>query len=121
MKDLARRAFLFDFYGPLLTEKQSRIWDLYYNLDYSLAEIAEGEEISRQAVHDLLKRTEKILNDYESKLLLVQKFEMEREKLARIEALLQSLERESFCSEEGWMKKQDIGFEIKQMISDTLK
>lgn len=121
MKDLATRALLFDFYGPLLTEKQSRIWDLYYDLDYSLAEIAEEEGISRQAVHDLLKRTEKILNDYEFKLSLVQRFVTEREKLSKIEALLQSMNREAFCSEAAWKKKQDILSEIKQIINDNLK
>ena len=56
---------LFDFYEPLLTEKQMTYIALYYRDDYSLGEIAENFEVSRQAVYDNIKRTEKILEEYE--------------------------------------------------------
>lgn len=65
---------LFDFYKELLTEKQREAVNLYYYEDYSLGEISENLEISRQGVYDTLKRAEKILQDYEKKLNLVEKF-----------------------------------------------
>lgn len=65
---------LFEFYRPLLTKKQNEYLDLYYGNDYSLGEIAEDFDISRQAVYDNVKRTEHILEDYESKLHLYAEF-----------------------------------------------
>lgn len=59
---------LFEFYAALLTDKQMNYIELYYADDYSLAEIAEEFDVSRQAVYDNIKRTEKILEDYEMKL-----------------------------------------------------
>ena len=61
---------LFEFYAALLTDKQMNYIELYYADDYSLAEIAEEFGVSRQAVYDNIKRTEKILEDYEKKLHL---------------------------------------------------
>lgn len=76
-------ALLFDFYGALLTDKQRIVFDLYYQNDFSLGEIAEEQGISRQAVYDLLKRTEKILWEYEKKLSLVRKFRSTKEKFKK--------------------------------------
>ena len=59
---------LFEFYAALLTDKQMNYIELYYADVYSLAEIAEEFGVSRQAVYDSIKRTEKILEDYEMKL-----------------------------------------------------
>ena len=59
---------LFEFYAALLTDKQMNYIELYYADDYRLAEIAEEFGVSRQAVYDNIKRTEKILEDYEKKL-----------------------------------------------------
>lgn len=59
---------LFEFYAALLTDKQMNYIELYYADDYSLAEIAEEFGVSRQAVYDNIKRTEKILEAYERKL-----------------------------------------------------
>lgn len=68
-------SILYDYYKDLLKENQSTIIDLYYNQDYSLSEIAEEINISRQGVHDALKRAEKSLLDYEQKIKLHQKYE----------------------------------------------
>ncbi|MFV0558969.1 MAG: putative DNA-binding protein [Enterococcus sp.] len=61
---------LFEFYSTLLTQKQMNYMELYYADDFSLGEIAEEYQVSRQAVYDNIKRTEKILEDYERKLHL---------------------------------------------------
>ena len=61
---------LLDLYGKLLTEKQYDMLDFYYNDDFSLAEIAEHYDISRQGVHDSIKRGEELLLNYEKVLKL---------------------------------------------------
>lgn len=72
---------LLDFYGELLTEKQRAVMSSYYFDDYSLNEIAEEHSITRQAVQDMIKRTEKLLKQYEEKLLLVDKFLIRKNKV----------------------------------------
>ncbi|EUJ33443.1 DNA-binding protein [Listeria floridensis FSL S10-1187] len=62
-----RMNLLFDFYEGLLTEKQKAYISLYYLDDFSLGEIAEEFEVSRQAVYDNIKRTEDSLENYEKK------------------------------------------------------
>ena len=59
---------LYEMYGSLLTKKQQRCLELYFYEDYSLAEIADEMQVSRQAVHDLLKRVEQALEQYEKML-----------------------------------------------------
>ena len=108
MEKLAEMALLVDFYGPLLTEKQQNVWDLHYQQDLSLAEIAEVEHISRQAIHDLLRRTERILTEYEDKLGLVQRFWTEREKLMEVQRLLQGLNEQDYSSRAAWERHQQI-------------
>lgn len=76
---------LFDFYGSLLTEKQQTFLKCYYHDDYSLGEIADDFEISRQAVYEHLKRSEQILEEYESKLGLAARHERLQEGLERLE------------------------------------
>ena len=66
--------FLFDFYGELLTEKQKQILDYYYNEDYSLAEIAGVMSVTRQGIFDVIKRSKAMMEAYEEKLGLVEKF-----------------------------------------------
>jgi len=64
---------LMDCYSPVLTDKQRRIMDLYYNEDYSLSEIAEHERTTRQAVHDIIRRSEEHLFVLEKKVRLAEK------------------------------------------------
>lgn len=74
MDSTTRMNMLYDFYGSLLTDKQRTFMEMYYSEDWSLAEIAEHFQISRQAVHDQLKRTTTQLEEYESKLQLIDRF-----------------------------------------------
>ena len=74
MEKIVERGMLYDFYGELLTEHQKAVYEEAVLNDMSLSEIAEQYEISRQGVHDLLKRCDKILNEYENKLHLIEKF-----------------------------------------------
>lgn len=80
LEKTTRMNFLYDFYQSLLTPKQRSYMSLYYLDDYSLGEIADEYAVSRQAVYDNIKRTEAMLEEYEEKLLLFQKFQ-ERSKL----------------------------------------
>ncbi len=68
-------SILFDFYGDMLTDKQRELFDLYYNEDLSLSEIAENSGITRQAVRDSIKRAEKTLYELESRLKLAKKYD----------------------------------------------
>jgi hypothetical protein len=118
MERLAEMALLADFYGPLLTEKQRKIWDLHYEQDFSLVEIAELEEISRQAVYDLLRRTEKILQEYEEKLGLVQRFVAEQNKAFDVKKSLQELAETDFISPAAWERYQNISKKIDDLFRD---
>lgn len=89
MEKIFEQALLYDFYGELLTTHQRNLYeDAVYN-DMSLGEIAEEYGISRQGVHDLIRRCDRILQDYENKLHLVEKFTQAKEKVGEIVALTQ--------------------------------
>ena len=77
LEDTFEISTLYDFYGPLLSEKQQRFVDLYFNEDCSLTEIAETVGVSKQAVSEGLKRAEKALQNYEDKLGLVARWKRE--------------------------------------------
>ncbi|HEK4308172.1 TPA: putative DNA-binding protein [Staphylococcus aureus] len=74
-----RMNYSFDFYQSLLTNKQRNYLELFYLEDYSLSEIADTFNVSRQAVYDNIRRTGDLVEDYEKKLELYQKFEQRRE------------------------------------------
>lgn len=88
-------SLLYDFYGRLLTEKQRKFIELYYNNDLSLGEIALEYSVTRQAVYDILKRSEKTLNNYEGKLGLVSKFMEERNKREKALMLLKKFREDN--------------------------
>ena len=91
MDDIGRKALLFDVYGPLLTKKQQTVYDLAVGEDMSFGEIAEEVGVSRQAVHDLVRRTGQILADYEEKLGLADQFLAIDGHIKRIRGLLDEL------------------------------
>ena len=76
-----RMTMLYDFFGEMLTERQKEFYDLYYNNDLSLGEIAENFGISRQGVRDVIVRAENILTEMEDKTGLVARFHKMEEQL----------------------------------------
>lgn len=87
MEKIVQQGLLYDFYGELLTDHQKQIYeDVVFN-DLSLSEIAKEQGISRQGVHDLVKRCDKILGEYEEKLQLVHKFIKTRQMVKEIHQL----------------------------------
>ena len=112
MEKIVEQGLLYDFYGELLTEHQKKIYEDVVFHDYSLSEIAQEQGISRQGVHDLIKRCNKILNEYESKLHLVERF-MKTKKIAeKLDSLLQKYEA---------TKDNKILTDIQQLSKQLLK
>ena len=112
MDKILEQALLYDFYGELLTEHQKEIYEQFVLDDLSLSEIAESEGISRQGVHDLVKRCQKALEGYEAKLHLVEKFLTVKKKVAQIDRVLEEWEREKEDPEEIIERIRDISSEI---------
>ena len=86
-----QRTMLLDFFGELLTDKQREYFDLHYNEDLSLTEIAEQSGISRQGVWDIIRRAEASLLEMEAKTGLVRRDQERRAALGGIEADMRRL------------------------------
>lgn len=112
MNEILEQALLYDFYGELLTEHQKDIYEQFVLEDLSLSEIAHGAGISRQGVHDLVKRCERILEGYEAKLHLVEKFLSIKKKVHEMNVVLE-------CYAEQGMEP-DIMAERIRRISGTI-
>ena len=93
MEKIVEQGLLYDFYGELLTEHQRNIYEGVVFNDMSFSEIAEEQGISRQGVHDLVKRCNKILAGYEEKLKLVQKFNQTKQMVEEIKELAGAYKR----------------------------
>lgn len=108
MERIVEQGLLYDFYGELLTEHQKKVYeDVVYN-DLSLAEIAKESGISRQGVHDLVRRCNRILQDYEDKLHLVQRFMKIKENIGQFEKITadETLTREELVQKIGLLSRQ---------------
>ena len=112
MNRILEQALLYDFYGELLTTHQKEVYEQFILDDLSLSEIAESAGISRQGVHDLIRRCQKALEGYEAKLHLVERFLSVKEKVDRIDEILDEWETE----------KKDTEKIVKQIrrISDAI-
>lgn len=115
MEDRIKISILMDHYKVLLTEKQKEIMGFYFDQDLSLAEIAEFTNTSRQAVYDIIKRCNKLLLDYESKLKLVEKSEKIMKNKKLIIEKINELEEESHKKE-----VEDRLQEIKNIIVENI-
>ncbi len=118
MEKIYKQTMLFDFYGELLTEHQRSIYeDAVYN-DMSLGEIAQERGISRQGVHDLVKRCDRILQEYESKLHLVERFAKAKTTVGEIERLTRTVTEEQAGSGE---ESQKCLREIRRLSAKLLE
>ena len=90
-QDRVEAGLLYALYAPLLTEHQREVWQLYFLEDWSLAEIGESHGISRAAVHDLLERTQRLMEDYEARLGLMKSQERRRTWLTQLKVALTSI------------------------------
>ena len=88
-------SMLWQIYGNLLTEKQYKVIVYYYNQDLSLSEIAENENITRQAVRDIIKKGEKKLFEYEEKLLFMKKTINQEQKIQQVLSNLTKIQKDS--------------------------
>ena len=120
MKNQAyRMALLYDFYGDMLTDRQKEFYDLYYNEDLSLAEIAENYGITRQGVRDVIVRAEAILTELEDKTGIIKRFHKMQQQFLEVEEAVSAIARRN---EQRW---QDDEVEIQcsriRGILDQLK
>lgn len=92
MKNQAyRMTMLYDFYGDLLTDRQKEFFDLYYNEDLSLSEIAENYGITRQGVRDIIVRAENTLTEIEEKTGLIRRYHRMQEALTNVQEILEGI------------------------------
>ena len=104
MKNQAyRMALLYDFYGDMLTDRQKEFYDLYYNEDLSLAEIAENCGITRQGVRDVIVRAEAVLTELEDKTGIVRRFLRMKEQFAQMEQAVAAISRRN---EDRWQDEE---------------
>jgi predicted DNA-binding protein YlxM (UPF0122 family) len=92
MEKLIERGLLYDFYGELLTKHQQDIYSEIVFNDLSLGEVSEAEGISRQGIFDLVKRCDKLLEGYEAKLKLIEKFNLIKTQVSELNAYIDSEE-----------------------------
>lgn len=90
MEKILEQTLLYDFYGELLTEHQRQVYEDVVLNDFSLSEVAENRGISRQGVHDMVRRCNRSLEEYENKLHLVEKFLVIRGNVEEIRRLTEN-------------------------------
>lgn len=111
LEKTVRMNILFSFYRELLTVKQAQYMSDYYEEDYTLAEIAANNNVSRQAIYDSIRRTEEILIDYEDKLRLVEEFDARKKVLHQIREHLN----------EHYSEDQHLKSLLNEIIQDTIR
>ena len=115
MEEFVVQSLLYDFYGELLTVHQRRIYEEVVFNDFSASEVAKEEGISRQGVHDMIKRCGRLLEGYEAKLHLVEKFLHIRESVRQIQTLT-AAEQESGSLEQRMEQIRNISSDILEEL-----
>lgn len=101
MEEIVKLSLLYDFYGELLTRHQKSIYEDYFFNNIGLSEIAEERGTSRQAVHDMVKRCEKLLQGYEDRLHLVERFINTKDMVKQVKEEVNKLrDLKSCCTDE---------------------
>lgn len=111
VEEIVEQSLLYDFYGELLTEHQRKIYEAAFFENYSLSEIAVDAGISRQGVHDLLRRCDKQLRAYEATLHLVERFGKIQSDIERIVEIVEQTEE----------MKPEVKAKIKEIASTLLE
>lgn len=118
MDKILKQSLLYDFYGELLTSHQKEIYEDFVLNDLSLSEVAESHQISRQGVHDVVKRCSKQLEEYESKLHLVERFLKIQKKVEEMEEAADRMEEEADRGDLNTIK-QEVG-KIRTLSQEIL-
>ncbi|MCD5410160.1 MAG: HTH domain-containing protein [Clostridiales bacterium] len=111
---------MLDFYGKLLTDKQLEVMELYYNQDLSLTEIAENLNVTRQAVHDAIKKSEKSLKEYENKLNLVVELGDKIQFFDKLEKVYLAYEKISKDKEASREEKDEYFTKLGLLLSEVI-
>ena len=114
--NMAFESLLYDFYGVLLTDKQREVMELYHEENYSIVEIADELGVTKQAIHENLRKSEKILRSYEEKLGLMKSLLETRELIEAIDKKIDVLIRKA--QESGRDEAEEGLKEIRDMISN---
>jgi len=112
MEEFLQQTLLYDFYGELLTEHQRKVYEEVVLNDLSYSEAAEMFGVSRQGVHELVKRCNKILSEYESKLHLVERFVQIRETVKQIQKMASQID---------FIDKETLASGVKELSGKILE
>ncbi len=110
-----RMTMLFDFYGDVLTDRQKEFYDLYYNEDLSLGEIAENYGITRQGVRDVIVRAEAAMTEVEDKTHLIRRFHQMQ---AQLDAMAAAADKLLSAAQKGPVD-EDLAEEVARVVQEN--
>ena len=119
LNNMYHHTLLFDFYGELLKENNRKIYEDYVLNDLSLSEIADERGISRQGIHDTIKRTAKKLEEYENKIHLVERYQKIQRKVDEIEKVIGQIKESENIGSKDKERLNDIEIILKDISNET--
>lgn len=120
MESIVRQGILYDFYGDLLSERQRRVYEEHVYHDLTLSEIASEYAISRQAAHDLVRRIDRKLENYEERLGLVARFRRIQEKAWALKEMCLQIEERGSASEKDSTSEKDSAKELTSAVNKLI-